>query len=190
MIPQRLALDFVAVPAAARASRWVLLAGVAAAAIAGARVAPGLIELEQQRRDLAALVAEREPAVARAGKPVPGLRTAQAVATQLQAPWEGLLASLESVRTKDVALLAVEPTAARQSLRITADARNPDAMLDMLAQLRQQRLTDVVLVSHQVQEKQPGTPIRFQIQARWTDATGQSVLDAASPGAEPSRGKR
>jgi Tfp pilus assembly protein PilN len=70
-----------------------------------------------------------------------------------------------------VALLAVEPSAARRSVRLSAEARDAQAMLAWLQALqRDARLAQVLLVSHQVQTQTPGTPVRFQIQASWAEA--------------------
>ncbi len=180
MLPARLALDFVAAPAARRAGRVLLLAGVAAAAAGALQLAPAWREREQQRDELLRVATSVRPHAAAAGAPLRGLRSAQDVAAELTAPWGILLAALEGVPTRDIALLAVEPIAGRQSLQITADARNADAMLDLLAALQKQPpLADVVLVSHQIQAQQPGTPMRFRIQARWTGGNAPGARQAA-----------
>jgi Tfp pilus assembly protein PilN len=45
----------------------------------------------------------------------------------------------------------------------------------MLAYLRSlqadSRLSNVLLVSHQVQAQAPGTPLRFQLEAHWGDGS-------------------
>ncbi len=137
------------------------------------------------------LVAERGAALdalrrldadqARASAPVPAAkpdprqlalaRTTGQVASTLNTPWAGLLTSLGSTARKDVALLGVEPSVAKRSVRLTAEARDDTEMLAWLAALQHDpRLASVVLVSHQVQAQAPGTPIRFQVQAQWGEA--------------------
>ncbi|HYP31554.1 MAG TPA: hypothetical protein VES00_06795 [Burkholderiaceae bacterium] len=97
-------------------------------------------------------------------------RTTRQVASTLNTPWAGLLGSLGSTARKDVALLGVEPSVAKRSVRLTAEARDEAEMLAWLAALQHDpRLSSVVLVSHQVQAQAPGTPIRFQVQAQWGD---------------------
>jgi hypothetical protein len=96
------------------------------------------------------------------------LRAANQVARNLAAPWADLLGALESAPRESVALLAIEPSSAKKSFRLTAEAKDAKAMLGYLEALREDhRLDSVVLVSHQVQEKAPGRPTRFQLQAGW-----------------------
>lgn len=90
------------------------------------------------------------------------------VAQHLVTPWADLLDTLESARIESVALLSVEPSVSKRSVRLTAEARNWQDMLTYVGTLqRDPRLSSVVLVSHEVQLKSPGTPVRFQIQAGW-----------------------
>jgi Tfp pilus assembly protein PilN len=96
------------------------------------------------------------------------LRAVRKVTYGLVTPWADLLDTLESVPHQSVALLSVEPSVSKRSIRVTAEARNADDMLAYWSALQQDsRLTAVVLVSHQVQQQAPGTPVRFQLQAGW-----------------------
>lgn len=94
-------------------------------------------------------------------------REAAAVIRELRVPWPMLLAVFEGAATQNVALLSVEPTPAQQQVRLTAEAKNVESMFEYLEALKREPLTDVVLVSHQINEKAPGTPLRFQAQAKW-----------------------
>jgi Tfp pilus assembly protein PilN len=95
-------------------------------------------------------------------------RATRQVASTLNTPWGGLLSSLGSTARKDVALLGIEPSVAKRSVRLTAEARDDIEMLAYLAALQHDpRLSSVVLASHQVQVQMPGAPVRFQIQAQW-----------------------
>jgi hypothetical protein len=88
----------------------------------------------------------------------------------LAAPWADLLAALENAPS-NVALLAVEPSAAKRSVALTAEAASLDDMIKYLQALQgDSRLANVVLVSHQVELQAPGTPVRFQLRASWGDA--------------------
>jgi len=99
------------------------------------------------------------------------LRALRRVAQNLTTPWADVLESLEAAPNQAVALLSVEPSAAKRSIRITAEARDAQDMLAYLAALQQDtRLTSVVLLSHQVQAQAPGMPLRFQLQAGWGPA--------------------
>lgn len=184
MTPQRLTLDFVAPPPARRNGRLLLGIGMVALLVGGAQLALAWQEHQRERADLASLDRQGNAGGrARAVAANPGaLRAAASIARDLSAPWPELMRAMEAIRSADVSLVRVEPIAARGSLRITADARHPDAMLDYLQQMKAQGLADVVLTSHQLQDKQPGTPIRFQAQARWSDITARP---AQSSGPDP-----
>jgi len=170
-----LKLDFAPAARRAPALGWVLLGAGGVAAIvatlqfqlahaARSREAGALTELSEQLQERRAGAGRTQRADARDARRA---QAAAAVARELQVPWATLLGSLEAVAGRDVALLVVEPSAARQTVRITAEARSSGAMLDYLDALRAQGLADVALVSHQVQAQAPGTPWRFQAQARW-----------------------
>jgi Tfp pilus assembly protein PilN len=154
-------------------------------AMLGCAVAVLLVELSMlgsalsERRRLVLSLAQldghqREAArpAGRAAKPDPAylakVKSTQQVSKHLNAPWVDLLDAIESAPQQSVALLAAEPSTAKQSFRLTAEARDLDAMLAYVAALQKDpRLVSVVLVSHQVQVQTPGRPIRFQVQAGW-----------------------
>ena len=120
----------------------------------------------------------RLAATPRAVAPVPGsrsdpaaaarVRSARLIAKTLATPWGDLIASLEDAPQDAVALIAVEPSVSKQTLRLTAEARDVKAMLAYLAALQaDRRLSGLMLVSHQVQVQAPGSPVRFRVQATW-----------------------
>ena len=176
MTAPRLRLEF------APGARHVPWLGVAMLIASGALLGAGAWELARvlagnarQADTLAALEARRGNATAHAARalaPEPGelarTRAVRQLAQQLVTPWADLLESLESAPNLSVALLSVEPSVAKRSLRLTAEARGAADMLDYLGALqRDTRLHSVILVSHQVQAQSPGSPLRFQIQAAW-----------------------
>jgi Tfp pilus assembly protein PilN len=132
-----------------------------------AQAQAGIRDLETRRSADAAI-----PAPAKAdARQVALLRATRQVSTNLATPWSRLLTSLGSTSGKEVALLSIEPSVAKQSVRLTAEARDATQMLDYLSALQHDaRLSSVVLVSHQLQVQAPGTPVRFQVQAQWGDA--------------------
>lgn len=96
------------------------------------------------------------------------LRSARLIAQTLATPWSDLIASLEDAPQDAVALIAVEPSVSKQTIQLTAEARDAKAMLTYLAALQaDRRLSGVMLVSHQVQVQAPGSPVRFRVQATW-----------------------
>ena len=176
MKTQRLRLEFA--PNARHVS-WLsatlLLVSFAVLGASAVHLAQVLATNARQSDTLAALDARRGAAsvgTKRAASADPGeiarTRAVRLVAQNLVTPWADLLASLESAPNRSVALLSVEPSVSKHSLRLTAEARNAPEMLAYLSALqRDSRLSSVVLVSHQVQAQAPGTPVRFQIQAGW-----------------------
>ena len=91
---------------------------------------------------------------------------AEAVVRALTLPWAGLVGAIEQAATKDVAILQLQPDADQRLLRLTAEARHRDAMFEYLRRLGAAReLSNVVLVSHQVQQEDPQHPIQFSVQA-------------------------
>jgi len=87
---------------------------------------------------------------------------------QLNLPWAEVLSALEQSTPRGIALLTIEPDAARQELKLSAEAANLEAMLDYVTRLRQQRFfTSVDLQTHQIDEQDPQQAVRFELEARW-----------------------
>jgi Tfp pilus assembly protein PilN len=170
---KRLELDFIA-PPRRRAWPGILLL---AASLVGAG-ALGLhyrnIELELKRLETAGSLvsAERRPLrVLPKERLDEAVKDAEAVVRQLTLPWGSLAESVESAATKDVALLQLQPDAQQRLLHLTAEARHQEAMLEYLRRLAATRvLTDVHVVSHQVQLENPQHPIQFAVQASFRSA--------------------
>lgn len=88
---------------------------------------------------------------------------------QLNLPWRDLLNGMEAGTPKTIALLALEPDAKKMSLKGTAEARDSDAMVEFISQMKKQEIFDDVLLSkHEINEQDPNKPIRFQFEARWS----------------------
>jgi hypothetical protein len=152
---------------------WTVLAlGTAAAVLAAVQFQSAQASLKALNSELnsaAGRIASAEGG-SRAGPPLdPRVsKAANQVARELQVPWAELLAALESVPIPEVALLGVEPSAQRRVVRITAEAKNPNAMLDYLQALHGRQFSDVWLLSHQLEVQTPGTPTRFIVQLKWS----------------------
>ncbi|RZS58015.1 PilN domain-containing protein [Sphaerotilus mobilis] len=113
-------------------------------------------------------------------------RQAQArrLLVQLEAPWNELFNLLEQNADPQVGLLRLEPDAASGQIRVMALARNLGAMASWLRRLEQDpRLADVQIVQHQIEDQQPGRPVRFNIVARWRGAAA-APLRVAERGTE------
>ena len=95
----------------------------------------------------------------------------EAVVRQLTLPWASLVEAIEEAATRDVALLQLQPDAQQRLLRLTAEARHQKAMLEYLRRLvTAKNLTDVHVLSHQVQLEYPQRPIQFAVQASFRSA--------------------
>lgn len=90
------------------------------------------------------------------------------VSQQLQRPWEQLFAMLEAMPQEDVALLTITPDARKGQVRIAAEARDLEAMLQYHQRLEgSAELRDVSLLNHEVVAGQPEHPVRFNLTATW-----------------------
>lgn len=179
MKAQRLQLDFgTGARRVSRAGLAVLLVAVVALAAGGVEFASALATHSRLADTLAAVESRRDAVAAgpsRTAAPDPKelatVRAVRQVSQSLMTPWGDLLESLESVPVQSVAVLSIEPSVSKRSIRITAEARSAQDMLAYLGALqREPRLSAVVLASHQVQTQAPGAPLRFQVRATWKAA--------------------
>ena len=130
-------IDFVARRRAPGWLGWLALAlGCAAAAFAAERYDTLGGQVEAQRADnrRAARAAEQARVLARRDQEDAGLRArldvARTLSLQMARDWQPLFADLEALAGKhaDVALLSVEPDAARGLLRVTGEAKDLNAL--------------------------------------------------------------
>lgn len=153
-----------------------LLAGFAlllcvAAALAGADLMARQRDHEQQ---LAALQARSNVPLAAPVVPAAPISEPQAAAVngavmQLNLPWRALQEAVASATPAGVALLALEPDARKRMLRISAEARTSDEMIDYVARLKREELfSDVALTRHEINDQDPNRPIRFELDASWS----------------------
>jgi hypothetical protein len=166
--PRRLELDYIA---PVRPPVWPgLLVFALSLAVAGElahryRAA----QLERLRLETAAnlITPERRPTRAvpkeRLEEEAKGV---QAVVRQLTVPWGSLVQAIEQASIRDVALLQLQPDAENRLVRITAEARNAQAMFEYVRRLSSAKgLAEVHVVSHQLQREDPQRPIQFSVQA-------------------------
>ncbi len=114
----------------------------------------------------------------RAAAPAPVLKVsipeAQALAVnaavaQLNLPWRDLQDALEQASSADVALLGLEPDPKTRTLRINAEARNSDAMLAYVEQIKEQEFFVAAQLSkHDINEQDPNRPVRFTLDVQWS----------------------
>lgn len=169
----RLELDYVAPP---HRARWPGFAVLALSLV----VAAGVVgRYRDAQRELAALEAAQGLVnIDRATtKAIPRERLDEEakmvneVVRQLGLPWAKMIAAVEKASTGDVVVLQLQPEAQQRLLRLTAEAKNREAMLAYVRRLGDDRtLGEVYLVRHEVRLDQPGRPIQFAVQAAMRDA--------------------
>ncbi|MCE3264619.1 MAG: hypothetical protein K0R43_3698 [Pseudoduganella sp.] len=160
-----------------RAHPAMLLAGAAGAALLLAGVVLGMQASQQQAaRDEALRVQQRKLAAAvRAPvrQPETAIPEAQAAAVnaavlQLNLPWRRLQDAVAAANSPAVALLALDPDPRKQTLKITAEAKNADDMVGYIEQLKQQEFfTGAALLRHETNDQDPNRPLRFQVEVQW-----------------------
>ncbi|RQZ24279.1 hypothetical protein DIE16_35380 [Burkholderia sp. Bp9090] len=95
-------------------------------------------------------------------------KQSQAVLRELTVPWQTLFSIVEDYPGHDVALIGIDQNPAQGQIRITAEAKDPDAMIAYLKYLQTSDvLREATLNGHLVEENVAGKPVRFQITAVW-----------------------
>ena len=154
---------------------WMLAAFALLLCLAAAAAGAGLMARQRaHERQLAALQARAvvplaAPVVAR--PPITAVQAAavNAAVLQLNLPWRALQEAVASATPAGVALLALEPDPRKRMLRISAEARNSDDMIDYVARLKREELfSDVALTHHEISDQDPNRPIRFELDAAWS----------------------
>ena len=87
---------------------------------------------------------------------------------QLNLPWEQIISEVESRLSPEIALLAFEPQAAHQLLRLQGEASSAQAMLDFVGDLEDPAFfRKTALIHHEIDESDPNRPVRFIVEAQW-----------------------
>lgn len=168
MSAPRLELDYLAAPRRAAWPGWLLLVlSLALGAALFARYHDARDALVRLETESGLLSPERQPVRALPRERLESeKKAAEAVVRRLTVPWAGLVGALEKASSRDVALLQLQPDADQRRLRLTAEARNREAMFAYLRRLEAApALAEVHLISHQVQQEDPQRPIQFSLQA-------------------------
>ncbi|HZR67711.1 MAG TPA: hypothetical protein VFB01_01520 [Burkholderiales bacterium] len=165
MKPGRIELDYVAEP------RRPLWPGLAVLALSLAMAGHLAMRQHSVHRDIAALAAvqgaldltqPREPSKTSDEE----LKQAETVVRQLTLPWSDIVRAIEGASMRDVGVLNMQPEAQQRLLKLTAEAKTREAMLEYVRRIAQtQGLSNVYIVSHQVQADNPSHPIQFSVQA-------------------------
>ncbi len=160
-----------------RLGPWLLAAGLVAgglAALEQRHLSTRLQAREAQLEEIRSMSRRARPAIAMQAADTPEVREqikkANTVLAQMNVPWGELFEAIESADEGAVALLQVQPDARSRTVLMGGSARDLPAVLAYMTRLeRTERLKDVVLMSHEVKLKEPGTPVAFQLLARWVE---------------------
>jgi hypothetical protein len=97
------------------------------------------------------------------------IKVANEVIMQLTLPWNELFNALEEANSSNIALLGIEPNAAKRQVRVMGEAKNSAALFAYIRILQAGKSMSGVYLKHQqVQEQNPEKPIRFTLDASWT----------------------
>ncbi|MCX4173696.1 MULTISPECIES: hypothetical protein [Paraburkholderia] len=173
MIP-RLDLDFSGRRATPAAAGLILLCAAAVLLLAsGARLWHAHAENDRAQAQLEAVRQQTMASRHLLKAPLtPAARLAekqsQSVLRELTVPWQDLFSIVEDYPDHDVALIGIDQNPAQSQIRITAEAKNFDAMIAYLKYLQSSvLLREAVLNDHLIETNVPGKPVRFQITAVW-----------------------
>jgi len=124
-------------------------------------------QIEQLRASQAAL-SKRPARVAEVAIPEAQAVAVNAAILRLNVPWRALEDAIGGATPASIALLALDPDPKKQLLKITAEARNSDDMVDYVQVLKQQEFfTGAALVRHEIGEQEANHPVRFQVEVQW-----------------------
>jgi hypothetical protein len=169
---RRMELDFAATDSGASWSGLLaLLLGVALAGQMIVHYQALLARAARLEAVLGTLSAPRRAAdagVRDARKQGEAIVRANEVAHELARRWDRAFLAIESASAPDVALLAIEPDPRKGLIRVTAEAKGKNAMLDYVSRLQAaQPLQRVMLEQHEVLFQMPEKPVRFVVLAAW-----------------------
>jgi len=89
---------------------------------------------------------------------------------RLALPWSKLFAALEGAANEHVALLAIEPDTKSGTVTISGDSKDYLSALTYVLNLsRNDALSHVQLVRHEVKQNDPQRPVSFSISAAWNE---------------------
>lgn len=87
------------------------------------------------------------------------------VTRNLNTPWATIFALLERRVPRDVALISIEPDAARRIVRLQAEARTLDDLIQCAESLRSDETVARVLpLQHETNEQDPSRPVRLTLE--------------------------
>jgi hypothetical protein len=96
------------------------------------------------------------------------VNNANTVLRQLSVPWDALFEAVESSAERKVTLLALEPDAEKQQVKITGETKDYKSLMNYLMKMQEYPIFgSVYLQNHHIQLQEPDQPVRFTLLATW-----------------------
>ena len=90
------------------------------------------------------------------------MKQAETVVRQLTLPWADIIRAIEAASMRNVGVLNMQPDAQHRVLKLTAEAKSREAMLEYVRRIAQTKgLSNVYIVNHQVRAEDPSRTIQF-----------------------------
>lgn len=126
------------------------------------------LEYQQSTQALAGARLQAKPSIATISpKQIDAINR---VIRQLNLPWKELFAAVEGNLSERIALLALEPDASNRILRINAEAKSPEDMMDFVGAVEKEGLfLSATLIRHEINDSDRNRPYRFALEASWRD---------------------
>lgn len=152
--------------------RGLLVAGVLAMLLASWMAWQLGTELERWQSDLSLIEqASRKPrsgAASEENSLKEEMQVANHIIEKLTTPWADLFAAIEAAYSEQTILLGAEPDPENREINLTAEAKDLNAMLEFVKQVRATGvMADAYVASHQVNQQDSQRPVRFVVQAHW-----------------------
>nr|GEU28028.1 hypothetical protein [Tanacetum cinerariifolium] len=147
----------------------------------------------QHVRERAAAMSERPATTVRVAIPEAQAAFVNGAILQLNLPWRELQDAVEAATPRTIALVALEPDARKQVLKITAEAMKSDDMVDYVTELKQQETFSAVAITRVDAARAAGGGAPGRAGLRGAGAVrgrrgGVGVAAAAARGARPADG--
>src|SRR5260221_13361764 len=97
-----------------------------------------------------------------------------------------MIEAVEAASSSEVTVLQLQPETQQRNLRLTAEAKNREAMLRDVRRLGETRvLSGVHPVNHHVQVEDPSRPIQLRVQAACRNNRRRGPVYGATPWGPP-----
>lgn len=121
-----------------------------------------------QNLKVRARITKKPALTAKSTLPKPLLNNIATIKKQIDLQWFALLNAFETAQLEDVTLTQMLPNADKSTFSITGEAKNYAILLKYIHRLEETTsLSNVHLISHEVNETHPQHPIVFEVEGEW-----------------------